>query len=57
MGAWRGNQSQPASPFAFQQRLPRCYVALPHTKQHDRSLNGESVRALRAYTEQQKDEK
>jgi predicted transcriptional regulator len=25
-------------------------------KQHDRSLNGEIVRALRAYTEQQKDE-
>jgi predicted transcriptional regulator len=26
-------------------------------KQHDRSLNGEIVRALREYTEQQKDEK
>jgi predicted transcriptional regulator len=38
-------------PAAIAERLRRL------AKQHDRSLNGEIVRALREYTERHKDEK
>jgi predicted transcriptional regulator len=39
-------------------RLPAAIAEMLRrlAKQHDRSLNGEIVRALRAYTEPQKDE-
>jgi predicted transcriptional regulator len=40
-------------------RLPAAIAEMLRrlAKQHDRSRNGEIVRALREYTEQQKDEK
>jgi predicted transcriptional regulator len=40
-------------------RLPAAIAQTLRTlsKQHDRSLNGEIVRALRAYTERHQDEK